>query len=478
MNASNACRGLFIGGKWITPPGTLSVANPATGEPFAQAPLGGEEDLEAAVTAAQGAFPAARHSPPHERAALLSRITRELDRRRPEFVDRIVSEAGKPVTLAEAEVGRAITTFTIAAEEARRPGGEVLSIDAVPQGQGHTGFTRRFPIGLIYGLTPFNFPLNLVAHKVAPCIATGNVLILKPAPKTPLTALLLAEVLEAAGLPAGQVNVVPCPNELAGRLVGDPRVAMTSFTGSPSVGWELKQRCGRQRIVLELGGNAPVLIHEDADLPASVAAVSQGGFAYAGQSCISVQRILVHAPVYDRFRDLLLAHIRDHIKAGDPRDRSVVVGPMIDASALERIRTWIARAVSGGARVVTGGGVVGRCLEPTVLENVRPEMEVCCREVFAPVVTLQSYTTFAEGMAIANDSVFGLQAGVFTRDVQRAFQAFEGLDTGAVLINNVPTFRVEQMPYGGIKQSGFGREGIRWAMEEMTEIRSLIFKLQ
>jgi glyceraldehyde-3-phosphate dehydrogenase (NADP+) len=303
-------------------------------------------------------------------------------------------------------------------------------------------------------------------------------MVVKPAPKTPLTALLLGEVLLAAGMPAGQVNIVPCANEDAGHLVGDPRVAMVSFTGSPAVGWRIKERCGRQKITLELGGNAAVVVHEDADLADAVPAIARGGFAYSGQSCISVQRVLVHQSVYGSFRSQLLSYVAGHVRAGDPRDRGNLVGPMIDAGALERVQTWIRLAEAGGATVLAGGKATGPFLEPTVLENVSPDMEVCCKEVFAPLIVLQSYQKFENALAMVNDSDFGLQAGVFTRDVGRAFAAFQALEVGAVLINNVPTFRVEQMPYGGIKQSGFGREGVRYAMEDMTEIRSLILKLE
>ena len=477
MSTIPQSRGLFIGGEWVPTPQTSAVIDPFRGEAVAHAPLGDRTHLELALGCARAAFQSTRRQEPHERVAILRRVVGELERRRPEFIERIVAEAGKPVTLAEAEFSRALLTFTLAAEEARRPAGEVLPLDGVPGGHGHSGFTRRLPIGVVYGMTPFNFPLNLVAHKVAPALATGNTLVVKPAPKTPLTALLLAEALQAAQVPAGQVNVVTCRNEEAGHLVGDPRVAMTSFTGSPSIGWGLKERCGRQRILLELGGNAPVLVHEDADLAAAVPAICHGAFAYAGQSCISVQRVLVHRPVLASFRGLLLEHVRHHVVTGDPRDPRTLVGPMIDDASLRRVLGWIQAAVDGGASVLGGGKASGPCLLPTLLEGVQPTMEVCAREVFAPLLTLQAYDTFEQGLAMANDTPFGLQAGVFTRDIGRAHQAFSEIEAGAILINNVPTFRVEGMPYGGTKQSGFGREGVRYAMEEMTEIRSLILKL-
>ena len=470
---------LWIGGKWLETGATTEIVNPVDGRPLATAPLGDVQTLEAAVHAATQAFSQARDQAPHQRAATLLAVARGLEARRAEFVDSIVGEAGKPVTFAEAEVARAVITFTAAAEEARRQQGEVLSPDAFPTGHGRLGLTKRFPLGVIYGLTPFNFPLNLVAHKVAPGIATGNTMVLKPAPRTPLTALMLAEVLEQAGVIPGQINIVTCPNEVAGRLVGDPRVQMVSFTGSPAVGWRLKAGCGKQRITLELGGNAGVIVHEDADLGAAVPAIALAGFGYAGQSCISVQRIFVHASVYDTFRTCFLEHVRTQVRWGDPRLRETVVGPMIDPAAVERTLKLVEEATAAGAQLLTGGRAQGggRFLEPTVLEQVPAQLPICAGEVFAPVVTLHAYERFEDALAQVNDSVFGLQTGVFTQNLPRVLQAFSGLAVGGVLINDVPTFRVENMPYGGIKDSGFGREGIRYAMEEMTEIRSLMIKL-
>ena len=467
----------WIGGQWIQTQTAKDVVNPATGEVLAQVPLGDLTTMEAAINAALEAFTPARQQSSHERATVLHAVAKGIEERRAEFVNTIVAEAGKPVTFAEAEVARAILTFTAAAEEARRQHGEVLDMDAFPSGQGHFGVTRRFPLGVIYGITPFNFPLNLVAHKVAPCLATGNTMVLKPATKTPLTALLLGEVLEKAGVLPGQINIVTCPNELAGHLVGDPRVKMVSFTGSPTVGWQLKAKCGKQRITLELGGNAGVIVHEDADLAVAIPAIASGGFGYAGQSCISVQRVFVDAPIYDAFRDRFVAHVRENVRLGDPRLRETMVGPMIEQAAADRICGWITEAVKAGAGVLIGGKANGPLVEPTVLENVASHLDICAQEAFAPVVTLHRYEQFEQALASVNNSAFGLQAGVFTQNLQRAWQAFTALEVGGVLINNVPTFRVENMPYGGIKDSGFGREGIRYAMEEMTEVKSFIMKL-
>jgi acyl-CoA reductase-like NAD-dependent aldehyde dehydrogenase len=349
-------------------------------------------------------------------------------------------------------------------------------MDAFSSGEGHIGLTRRFPLGVVTAITPFNFPLNLVAHKVAPALATGNTMVVKPAAKTPLTSLLLAQVLVEAGVPAGQVNFVTCSNDDASLLVTDDRVKKVTFTGSPAVGWKLKAMCGRKRITLELGGNAGVILHADADLAAAVPAIASGAFAFAGQSCISVQRIVVHEAIYEEFRERFVERLREAVQTGDPRDRATLVGPMITSDALAAIRAKLDAALAGGATLVHGGKTIGRCLEATVLENVDPALEICATEAFAPIATLHRYRDFDEALAFVNASDFGLQAGIFTRDLQLALRAFDVLDVGGVLINQVPTFRVENMPYGGVKDSGFGREGVRYAMEEMTELKSLIIR--
>ncbi len=468
---------LLIGGEWISSTATdAPVVNPFTGEEIARVPMGGPAEIERALGAAESAFAEVRGWAAHRRATLLLAVAQGIERRRAEFVETIVSEAGKPITLAEGEVARAVMTFTSAAEEARRQHGEMLDLDAFASGDGHLGLVKRFPLGVISAISPFNFPLNLVAHKVAPALATGNSMVVKPAGKTPLTALLLAQVLVEAGVPAGQMNFVTCSNEDAVRLVTDERVKKVTFTGSPAVGWTLKELCGKKRITLELGGNAGVIVHADADLDAAVPAIAQGGFAYAGQSCISVQRIVIHESRYEEVKQRLVAFIREKIKTGDPRDRATVVGPMITAEALAEVQARIAAALAAGATLVHGGQTLGRCLEATILENVAPSLDLCAKEAFAPIVTLHRYREFDEALALVNASDFGLQAGVFTRDLQLALRAFDVLDVGGVLINQVPTFRVENMPYGGIKDSGFGREGVRYAMEEMTELKSLIIK--
>ncbi len=473
MNASPL---LLIDGAWLGAAESVPVFNPYTGGEIARVPLGGVAEIEAALAAAERAFPRVRGTAGHERAALLLRIAAGIGARQADFVATIVSEAGKPVVAAEAEVARAAMTFTAAAEEARRAHGELLPVDAFPSGDGHLGLVRRFPLGVITAITPFNFPLNLVAHKVAPALATGNTMVVKPAMKTPLTALLLAEVLHEAGVPAGQMNFVTCSNADAARLVTDVRVKKVTFTGSPAVGWRLKELCGKKRITLELGGNAGVIVHSDADVAAAVPLIAMGAFGYAGQSCISVQRVVVHESRYAEVKAALVAHIAAKVLTGDPWERTTVVGPMITEPARDAVLERIAAALAGGARLVCGGEVRGRCLEATVLENAGATMAICAEEAFAPVLTLHRYAEFAEALAFVNASDFGLQAGVFTRDLTLALRAYEELEVGGVLINQVPTFRVENMPYGGIKDSGFGREGVRSTMEEMTEMKSLVIK--
>ncbi len=467
---------LLIDGAWTGAAESAPVFNPYTGEEIARVPLGGAGEIDRALAAAHAAFPKVRGLAAHERAALLLRVAAGIEARAADFVATIVSEAGKPVVLAEAEVARAAMTFTAAAEEARRAHGELLPMDAFPSGDGHLGLARRFPLGVIAAITPFNFPLNLVAHKVAPALATGNTMVVKPAAKTPLTALLLAEVLQAAGVPAGQMNFVTCSNENAAQLVTDARVKKVTFTGSPAVGWRLKELCGKKRITLELGGNAGVIVHGDADVAAAVPLIAAGAFGYAGQSCISVQRVVIHASRYDEVRAALVAHIATNVLTGDPWERTTVVGPMITEQARDQVRERIAAALAAGARLVCGGEMRGRCLEATVLENAGASLAICAEEAFAPVLTLHRYEDFEEALAFVNASDFGLQAGVFTRDLTLALRAYDALEVGGVLINQVPTFRVENMPYGGIKDSGFGREGVRYTMEEMTELKSLIIK--
>lgn len=468
-----SARPFLIGDRWQATAATAPVANPYTGETIAAVCLAGWEEAEQAIAAAAGACPALRRLPAHARAGSLEQIAVQLTARREEFARTITSEAGKPITDARREVGRAIETFTVAAEEARRLPGEVIPFDRATGMEPYLGMTCRVPIGPVLGITPFNFPLNLVAHKVAPALAAGNPIVLKPAPQTPLTALLLGEAILEAGLPAGSLSVLPCENQVAEQMVRDPRFKVLSFTGSAAVGWMLKAKCGKKRVLLELGGNAGVIVERDADLDLAAQRCATGGFTYAGQSCISVQRIYVQERLYDAFVEKLVARV-SNLKVGDPADEATVVGPLIDLAAARRVEDWIGEAVKQGARVRIGGKRVGALVEATVLTEVTPTMKVSCREVFGPVVTVSRYGRFRDALDALNDSEFGLQAGVFTRDVDRIFRAFRDLDVGAVLANEVPTWRADHMPYGGIKDSGLGREGVRYAIEEMTELKLLV----
>ncbi len=471
-------KAFYLNGAWVNSAESHAVENPWNGELVAEVAVAEAAHVEEAVATSAAAFEITRKTPPVERADLLARIADGIAARREDFIATLIAEAGKPVTFARVEVERAEICFRQAAHETAHAQGEVLELGATKPGRNHFGLVRRFPLGVILGITPFNFPLNLVAHKVAPAIATGNTMVLKPALKTPLSALLLAEVLDAAGLPAGQINVTPFGHEHIKQLLMDERIKMLSFTGSVDVGWKLKSEAAKLKVALELGGNAAVVIEPDADWRAAIPKVASGAYGYAGQSCISVQRIIVQRGIYEDFRNELVAYIREKIAAGDPSLPATIVGPMINARARDKAVDWIQDAELAGAKLLTPLKVEGASLlHPILIENAPDNAAVSCEEAFAPLSVLQPYDSFEEALGIVNDSAFGLQAGVFTPNITRAFQAYEALDVGGVMINQVPTFRVENMPYGGVKDSGFGREGIRYAMEEMTEPRSLVVNL-
>jgi acyl-CoA reductase-like NAD-dependent aldehyde dehydrogenase len=470
-------RGFYLDGKWITEGERFEVLAPYDRAVVGASYRATAEHAERAVVAAERAFQITRKSAGYERQAILRAISEGISVRREEFAHLIALEAGKPIKTARAEVDRAIFTFGVAAEEATRIGGEWLPLDWQAATAGRAGIVRRFPLGPILAITPFNFPLNLVTHKVAPAIAAGCTMVLKPAPQTPLTTLLLAEVVEKTDLPAGAFNVLPLANEDAERLVTDDRLKMLTFTGSVPVGWSLKQKAGKKKVTLELGGNAAVIVHSDADVEDAADRCVAGGFSYAGQSCISVQRIYVQRGVQDKFLARLIAGVKK-LKVGDPLDESTDVGPMISQDAARRAATWIEEAVAGGAKLHAGGKRQGAVLEPTVLTDTRADMKISCQEVFAPVVTVEPYDEFLEAIQRVNDSPYGLQAGVFTRDAKLLFAAFEELEVGGVVAGDVATFRIDHMPYGGVKDSGTGREGLRYAIEEMTEPRILILNLR
>jgi acyl-CoA reductase-like NAD-dependent aldehyde dehydrogenase len=470
-------RGFYLAGKWVQEGSAVEIRAPYDGTPLAEVIQGTREDAERAIDAAVRAFGSTRRLPAFERQRVLRSIAQQITSRKEEFARTIAQEAGKPLKASRTEVDRAIFTFTIAAEETTRIPGEYLSLDWQQFTSGRWGIVRRFPIGPIAGITPFNFPLNLVAHKVAPAIASGCPIILKPAPQTPLTALLLAETVEQAGLPDGAFNVLPLSNEDAGVLVSDDRIKLISFTGSAAVGWEMKRRAGKKKVLLELGGNAGVIVHGDTDIAWAADRCVSGGFSYAGQTCISVQRILIERSAFRKFTDLLLAGV-SKLQVGDPLDESTDLGPLIRESDAVRASEWVQQAVQDGATLLCGGKRHGSILEPTVLTGTRPDMRVNCEEIFAPVVTVEPYDDFAAALRRINESPYGLQAGIFTRDANRIFQAYEELEVGGVVAGDVPSFRIDHMPYGGVKDSGLGREGLRYAIEEMTEPKLLVMNLR
>ncbi|HPV82065.1 MAG TPA: aldehyde dehydrogenase family protein [Nitrospira sp.] len=470
-------RPFLIGGRWSQATTVAPVRNPYTGETIAHVCQASPADAESAVQSSVEGAAAMRRLSGYARSTLLANAAQALQARQEEFARTMTAEAGKPLTDARREVGRAIQTLSIAGEEAKRIGGEVVPLDWSPGMESYWGVTRRFPIGPILGITPFNFPLNLVVHKVAPALAAGNSILIKPAPQTPLTALLLGDLLLKAGVPPGGLNILPCDNTVAEQLVVDPRFKLLSFTGSAPVGWMLKAKCGKKKVVLELGGNAAVIIEPDADLEYAAQRCVTGGFTYAGQTCISVQRIFVHESVVESFTEQLMTRVRG-LATGDPGDERTVVGPLIDAGAAQRIEGWIGEAVAQGARLLSGGSREGSVVRPTVLSQVTAAMNVSCREVFGPLVTITPYREFEAALNAVNDSDYGLQAGIFTNNIGRIFQAFEQLEVGGVLANEIPTFRADHMPYGGIKDSGIGREGLRYAIEDMTEPKLLVVNLR
>src|SRR5580700_7541751 len=469
-------QGFFVDGKWIEEGDPVEIRAPYDGSVIASVFQGRREHAEAAIGAAVKAFGTTRRLPAFERQRVLRRVSENISERKQEFARTMAQEAGKPIKAARAEVERAIFTFNVAAEESTRIYGEFLPLDWQEYTAGRWGIVRRFPLGPIAGITPFNFPINLVAHKVAPAIAAGCPMVLKPAPQTPLCSLLLAECVQQAGWPDGGLNVLPLSNEDAGILVTDDRIKLISFTGSVPVGWDIKRRAGKKKVVLELGGNAGVIVHSDADLAYAAERCVTGGFGYAGQTCVSVQRILVEHSVYGKFTDLFVEGVKK-LKTGDPLDESIDVGPLIRESDAIRITAWIDEAVRAGARLLCGGGRKGLVVEPTVLTGTKAEMKVNCQEVFGPVVTVEPYKDFDDALRKVNHSAFGLQAGVFTRDAKLLFQAYEELEVGGVIAGDVPSFRIDHMPYGGVKDSGLGREGLRYAIEEMTQPKLLVMNL-
>jgi aldehyde dehydrogenase (NAD+) len=463
----------LVAGEWRTGDGTFEVRSPYDGSVVAEVGVPTEADVEEAAATAEATFAESRHLPVHARAEALTHISRRLAERNEEIAQLIAREGGKPLKWATVEATRAVSTFRWAAEVLRAGDDEFLRLDTEASLGSRVGIVRRFPLGPVLGITPFNFPVNLVAHKVAPALAVGAPIVVKPARATPLGALVLGELFAETDLPKGMVQVLPVSSQVADGMARDPRYRKLSFTGSSEVGWYLKGLDPRKRVTLELGGNAGVIVHSDADLDLAAQRVAFGGYYQAGQSCISVQRVLVQSEVYEDFAARLVKQV-ESLKLGDPLDPTVDVGPLIDAGALERIDAWVKEAVAGGAEVLTGGERKDPFYVPTVLARTTPEMKVRCEEIFGPVTTVSPYQTFEEALAEVNNSRYGLQAGVFTRDIERIFQAHRELEVGGLIVNDVSAFRADQMPYGGSKDSGFGREGLRYAMEEMTEPRIMV----
>jgi acyl-CoA reductase-like NAD-dependent aldehyde dehydrogenase len=465
-------RKLLLDGEWIETGEWQEVRSPYSGEPIARVPQAGAEETRRAIDAAERAM--ADPLPAHRRADILDRVAARLRDRHDDVARTISGEAGKPLKAARVEAERAVSTFTHAAVEARRLAGEMVPMDASPSGDGKLAFTIRAPVGVVGAITPFNFPFNLAAHKVAPALAAGCAVVLKPAAQTPLSALLLAELEQEAGLPRGWLNVLVGPSaEIGDVLVADERVRLLTFTGSAEVGWKLRERAARKRVNLELGNATPVIVEADTDLEQAAAKLAAHAFSFAGQSCISVQRVYVRRAAYDEFVGRFVPKV-EALRVGDPADEETDVGPVIDDEARERIVSWIEEATAAGATILTGGEVVEGLLRPTVLAEVTPEMKVSCLEVFGPVCTVTPYDSLEEALALANGTEFGLQAGVFTGSLETALAAASALEFGGVMVNEAPTFRADQMPYGGVKASGNTREGPRYAVREMTEPRLIV----
>ncbi|HEX6332171.1 MAG TPA: aldehyde dehydrogenase family protein [Actinomycetota bacterium] len=466
-------RPFLVNGEWRTGEGTFQVHSPYDDAVVAEVGVPTDADVEEAVATAAETFRESRRLPVHARAEALDHISARLKESIPQNAELIAREGGKPLKWATVEATRAVSTFRWASEVLRHGDDELMRLDTEASLGSRVGIVRRFPFGPVLGITPFNFPLNLVAHKVAPALAVGAPIVVKPASATPIGALRLAELFAETDLPTGMYQVLPVSSSVADRMARDERFRKISFTGSSDIGWYLKGLDPKKRVTLELGGNAGVIVHSDADLDLAAQRVAVGGYYQAGQSCISVQRVLVQSEVYEAFAERLVKQV-ESLKVGDPMDPTVDVGPVIQRSEVDRIDAWVKEAVSQGATVLTGGEGDGPFYQPTLIADVNPEMKVCREEIFGPVVTVSSYQTFEEALAIVNDSRFGLQAGVFTNDINRAFEAHRSIEVGGIILNDVSAFRADQMPYGGSKDSGFGREGLRFAMEEMTEPRIMV----
>jgi glyceraldehyde-3-phosphate dehydrogenase (NADP+) len=468
---------ILIAGSWETSPTLHEVRSPFDGRVVGTTYLASPDQVERAAAGSIAGFAAMRALGAWERSAILRTTATAITARREELAALLSAEAGKPLRDALAEIDRGALTFRLAGEEAERMIGETIPLDLNAAGKDRLGITRRFPIGPVLGISPFNFPLNLAAHKVAPAIAAGCSIVLKPPSADPLIMLKVAEIMAEAGLPNGALSVIPTARAEADRLIDDERFRLLSFTGSPAIGWKMKARAGTKRVLLELGGNAACIIDASAQLDWAVKRTLVGSFAYAGQVCISVQRIFVHASIADEFERRLVAGAAT-LKVGDPADAATDVGPLIDDGAAARTSEWIAEAVAGGARLLAGGAALDpkspRLFAPTILADVPRTARICSEEAFAPVVLLERFSDFNEALTAVNASRYGLQCGLFSNDLAHVRRAFDELEVGGIIVNDVPTYRIDNMPYGGVKESGLGREGVRWAVEEMTELRLLV----
>jgi acyl-CoA reductase-like NAD-dependent aldehyde dehydrogenase len=465
---------LFVGGKWMTSADVIDVRAPADGHLVGQTYEATSEMVDVAIASGLAALSALNAQAPYERSAILRRVSALIADRVDVLAALLSAEAGKPVRDARTEIERSALTFRVAAEESERVGGDVLDLGINKASSGRLGITRRFPAGLVAGITPFNLPVSLSAHKLAPAMAVGCPIVLKVPSNAPLTMLKVAKIIEEAGAPTGSVSIMAMSIAVGDQLVTDDRFNVLSFTGSPAVGWSMKERAGKKKVLLELGGNAGALVDSGVDLDWAATRCATGAFKYAGQTCISVQRIFVHEEVYDEFLAKFVS-ATDKLVMGDPADEGTDIGPLIDRRSAERVRSLITSAVESGAVLVTGGLGEGNFIPPTILTSVPPQSAICRDEAFGPVAVISKVANFESGLAALNDSRFGLQAGVFTNDITKAFDAFRTLEVGGVIVNDSPTYRVDHMPYGGVKESGLGREGVRYAMDEMTEIRLLVF---
>jgi len=469
------CQPCWVAGARRMTDHRLQVRDKYTGELSAEVALAGNEEMAEAIAAAVGARRVMAAMPSWRRRAALAHVVSRMERDREKLALLLALEVGKPICDARGEVQRGIDTFTLAMEEATRLDGAVMTLDVTPRAEGFEGYWKRVPVGAVALISPFNFPINLVAHKVAPAIAAGCPFVLKPASSTPLTALALGEYLEDSGLPAGAFSIVPASRTVADHLVTDGRLGALSFTGSPEVGWDMKARCGRKRITLELGGDAACIVDESAEIDRACERIVFGAYYQSGQSCISVQRILVHQSRYEVVRDRLVA-LTAPLVSGDPFDERTFIGPLITEADARRLEEWIQEAVRGGARVLCGGEREGSMLAATLLEGVRADASISCREAFGPVATIEPVRSMDEAFAVANASRYGLQAGIFTDSLDVAQRAVDELEVGGVIINDVPSMRIDRMPYGGVKESGHGREGVRFAVEDMTEMRLAVWR--